>query len=154
MWEDLYKYLIVFGFSMIKFLVGLTWGEIYEFPFWLTAALAVMGMMTSVVLFTSFLGKFFHVWVMKTFYKNQKLFTKSNRMKINIWNKYGLAGVAFLTPPIFSPIGGAMIANGFGESKERIFRYMFISAVAWALSFSYIVSLFKSLYAFILSSFA
>src|SRR4029079_14233227 len=106
MWEDVYKYVIVFGLSMIKFLLGLTAGELYKLPFLVTAALTVGGMMASVILFTSFLGKYFHQWVMKTFFKNQKLFTSGNRRKIMIWNKYGLLGVALLTPILFSPIGG------------------------------------------------
>lgn len=142
MWEDLYKYLIVFGLSMIKFIAGFTAGVGFQLPFLVTAGLTVLGMMTSIVLFNSLLGKIFHQWVTRTFFKNQKLFTKGNRRKIMIWNKYGLVGVALLTPILFSPIGGAMIANGFGETKERIFFYMLGSGILWAMSFSYIVSLF------------
>ena len=146
MWEDLYKYFIVFGLSMLKFIFGLGAGAGFKLPFLLTAGLAVAGMMASIILFTSFLGKYFHEWIIKTFYKNQKLFTKGNRMKITIWKKYGLVGVAFLTPILFSPIGGAMIANAFGETKQRIYVHMFISAVGWALGFSYIASLVKNLF--------
>ncbi len=149
MWEDLYKYFIVFGLSMLKFIFGLAAGTTFQLPFLVTAGLAVLGMMASVILFTSFLGKYFHEWVARTFYKNQKIFTKGNRMKIAIWKKYGLVGVAFLTPILFSPIGGAMIANGFGETKERIYVHMLISAIGWALSFSYIVSLLKSFFPFL-----
>ncbi|HVD97691.1 MAG TPA: hypothetical protein VNB90_05750 [Cytophagaceae bacterium] len=145
MWEDLYKYFIVFFSSMFKFFVGLAFGAGFHLPLLVNSALAVLGMMTSVVLFTSFLGEYFHKWIMKTFYKNQKLFTKNNRRKVMIWKKFGLLGVAFLTPVLFTPIGGAMIANGFGESKERIFLYMFISAVIWALSSSYLFELIRLL---------
>jgi hypothetical protein len=145
MWEDLYKYFIVFFSSMFKFFLGLALGTGFKLPFLVTAGLTVLGMMASVVLFTSFLGNFFHQWIMKTFYKNQKLFTKGNRRKIMIWKKFGLLGVAFLTPILFTPIGGAMIANGFGESKERIFIYMFISAVIWALGSSYVIETIRLL---------
>ncbi len=144
MWEDLYKYLIVFGLSMLKFILGLGAGTGFKLPFLVTAALTVAGMMTSIVLFTSFLGKIFHEWVVKTFYKNQKLFTKGNRRKIEIWNRFGLVGVAFLTPILFSPIGGAMIANAFGETKERIFIFMLVSGILWSMSFTYIATLLKS----------
>jgi hypothetical protein len=140
MWDNLYKYFIVFVSSMFKFFLGLAFGTGFHLPFLVTAALTVLGMMASVVLFTSFLGKGFHLWIMKTFYKNQKVFTKSNRRKIVIWKKYGLVGVAFLTPILFTPIGGAMIANGFGESKERIFVYMLVSAVVWALCSTYLIN--------------
>jgi hypothetical protein len=143
MWEDISKYLIVFGLSMLKFLLGMAAGTGFKLPFFVNATIAVLGMMTSVVLFTSFLGKHFHRWTMNTFFKDQKLFTKGNRRKIIIWHKFGLLGVAFLTPVLFSPIGGAIIANAFGETKERIFIYMLGSAILWALSFSYVVSLAK-----------
>ncbi len=145
MWEDLYKYFIVFFSSMFKFFVGLFVGMGFKLPFLVTAGLMVLGMMASVVLFTSFLGNYFHQWILKTFYKNQKLFTKGNRRKIMIWKKFGLLGVAFLTPILFTPIGGAMIANGFGESKERIYLYMFVSAVVWALSSSYLIEAVRTL---------
>jgi len=130
---------------MFKFFIGLAVGEGFALPFFVTALLTILGMMTSVVLFTSFLGKGFHAWVMKTFYKNQKLFTKGNRRKIAIWNKYGLIGVAFLTPILFTPIGGSMIANAFGETKEKIFLYMLISATLWAFGSTYLISLVKLL---------
>ncbi len=145
MWEELYKYLIVFFSSMFKFFVGLALGAGFNLPTLVTAGLTILGMMASVVLFTSFLGKFFHDWIKKTFYKKQKVFTKGNRRKVTIWNKFGLAGVAFLTPVLFTPIGGAMIANAFGESKERIYLYMLISAVVWALGSSYLLEAIRLL---------
>jgi hypothetical protein len=145
MWEDLYKYVMIVFSSMIKFVAGPAIGAGFHLPFWITAAFTAVGMMLSVVLFTSFLGNHFHQWIMRTFYKNRKLFTKSNRRKISIWKKYGLVGVAFLTPILFTPIGGAMIANGFGETKERIFIHMFVSAVLWALIVSYLFTSATSL---------
>jgi hypothetical protein len=145
MWDDLYKYFLVFISSMFKFFLGLAIGAGFDLPFFVTALLTILGMMTSVVLFTSFLGKGFHQWVMKTFFKNQKLFTKTNRRKIAIWKKFGLVGVAFLTPVLFTPIGGSMIANGFGETKERIFVFMLVSATLWAFGSTYIISLIKLL---------
>lgn len=145
MWEEISKYLIVFFASMFKFFVGLALGTGFNLPSYLNAILAILGMMASVVLFTSFLGEAFHQWILKTFYKNQKLFTKGNRRKVMIWKKFGLLGVALLTPVLFTPIGGAMIANGFGETKERIFLFMFISAVVWAFSSAYLFELVRFL---------
>ena len=145
MWEDLYKYFIVFGSSMFKFFLGLALGAGFQLPYFVTATLTILGMMASVLLFTSFLGKYFNTWVMNTFYKNRKLFTKGNRKKITIWKKYGLVGVAFLTPILFTPIGGAMIANGFGETKERIFLFMLCSAVFWAFGSVYLVAFIRYL---------
>jgi hypothetical protein len=149
MWEYIYKYLVVFGLSMIKFLLGMGAGIAFGLPFWVTAILNVLGMMASIILFTSVIGRYFHNWVLKVFYKDRKLFTKSNRRKIIIWNKFGLLGVALLTPILFTPIGGAMIVNAFGESKERIYSYMFGSCVIWAFGFSFIVNLVKTYLSFL-----
>ncbi len=148
MWEYIYKYLVVFGLSMIKFLFGMGAGIAFGLPFWVTAILNVLGMMASIVLFTTVMGKYFHAWLMKVYYKNRerKLFTKTNRQKIAIWKKYGIVGVSLLTPILFTPIGGAMIVNAFGESKERIYSYMLASCILWAFGFSYIVNLLSFLW--------
>jgi len=76
---------------------------------------------------------------MRLFNKNPRLFTKKNRRKVKIWRQYGLKGVAFLTPIIFSPIGGTMVANSFGESKKKIILYMFVSSVFWAFTLTFAV---------------
>jgi hypothetical protein len=47
-----------------------------------------------------------------------------------------LAGVAVLTPLLFTPIGGTIIAVSFGAPKEKILFYMFISASFFAVLFS------------------
>jgi hypothetical protein len=140
MWDYLYKYLIIIVSSMVKFVAGPILGAQFKFPFLLTAVLTIAGMMISVILFTSILGKIFHRWMMRTFFKNRRLFTKGNRRKVKIWKKYGMPGVAFLTPVLFTPIGGAMIASGFGEAKEKIFLYMLVSAVFWGVVISFLVT--------------
>jgi hypothetical protein len=67
------------------------------------------------------------------------LFTTRNRRKVRIWNKYGILGVSFLTPVILSPIGGALIANAFGEKKYKIFMWMTVMALIWGFVMTYTV---------------
>jgi hypothetical protein len=55
---------------------------------------------------------------------------------------YGLLGVSLLTPVLFTPIGGTIVAASFGENRKRIFKYMLVSAVLWAVIFSFIISRF------------
>ncbi|MCS6822658.1 MAG: hypothetical protein NZ529_00055 [Cytophagaceae bacterium] len=143
--DDFYKYFVIIVSSMFKFVLGPILGNEMNVPVWLTAILTATGMMLSVTIFTTVLGNIFHQWVKKTFFKNKKLFTKSNRKKVLIWKKYGMAGVAFLTPLIFTPIGGTLIANSFGENKLRIVTYMLVSATIWAVVLSLLISLFPSL---------
>lgn len=135
--HDIISYLLVFSLSMIKFLLGPVTGKLYGIQPWLTALLTAGGMATIVGAFTYWLGEPFHKFIMKKFYKDKPLFTKANRRKVHVWKKYGLAGVAFLSPIIFSPIGGALIANSFGADKKDIVVYMTVSALFWAFVITY-----------------
>lgn len=53
--------------------------------------------------------------------------------------KYGLGGVAFLTPLFLTPIGGTIIAVGMGKPKNKIIVFMLISAIGWALVFTALI---------------
>ncbi len=132
------KYISVLVASMLKFIggplsgvaLGLRWGETFLFT--------VAGMMVSVFIFT-FLGQTLKYTLLKRFYKNRRLFTPRNRRLVRIWRQYGMAGVAFLTPLLLTPIGGTIVAASFGESKIKIFAYMFLSALFWGLIFTWTV---------------
>ncbi len=65
----------------------------------------------------------------------QKIFSKRSRKFVRIWRKYGLIGVAFLTPVLFSIPIGTIIANSFENNKQKIFVYMFLSIVFWSVTF-------------------
>ncbi|HHG85846.1 MAG TPA: hypothetical protein ENJ82_13955 [Bacteroidetes bacterium] len=57
---------------------------------------------------------------------------KRMRRIMRIWNRWGLLGIAFLTPPMISPPFGTIIAVAFGEKFTRIMVYMAVSMAAWA----------------------
>jgi hypothetical protein len=95
-------------------------------------------MMTSVLIF-SLLGAGVRAKLFNRRKKKRRLFTSRNRRIVRIWRRYGLSGVAFLTPLIFSPILGTIVASSFGEPWKRIFVYMFVSAVFWGVVFSLLV---------------
>jgi hypothetical protein len=63
----------------------------------------------------------------------KKIFTPRNRKFVKIWRKYGLFGLAFLTPVVISIPVGTIIANAFEDNKPKIFIYMFFSIVFWSL---------------------
>ncbi len=133
------KYLTVYLLSTVKFIggpvsgvaAGLTWIETFLFT--------VLGMMTSVVIF-SLLGENAKKRFLSKFRKNKKLFSPRNRRLVSVWRKYGLLGVAFLTPIILSPIIGTMVAASFGETRKRIFTYMLFSALFWGVIFSFVLT--------------
>lgn len=110
-------------------------GAVFGLSFIETVAATVLGMMTTVVI-VSFFGPGFRRWLTNTFNKDQKVFSKRNRKFVTYWKKYGLFGISFLTPVLFSPILGALLVNAFGESKSRILGYMLVSAIFWSLTLS------------------
>ncbi len=98
-------------------------------------------MMLSVFLFT-FLGRLLKQKLLDRIFARKRKFTRRNRQFIRIWKKYGLNGVAFLTPIIFTPIGGTLLLTSFGSPKRKILISMFASAVFWAVIFSTLIHIF------------
>jgi hypothetical protein len=137
--HEVLEYLAVFASSMFKFILGPILGKGFGLTFWETALLTAGGMMASVFLFSSILGRRIHCWIMRTFFKEKKLFSKRSRKTVRIWRTYGLKGVAFLTPVLFTPIGGTIVASSFGEHKRKIFKYMLLSAIFWGFIFSFVI---------------
>jgi glycerol-3-phosphate acyltransferase PlsY len=122
------KYFSIFLFSTLKFAGGPIMGTTFGFHWPLTAFITILGMMTSVTIF-SLIGKPAKEWINKRFFSETRLFSANNRRTANIWRKYGLKGVAFLTPILLTPVGGTLVAISFGEPKGEIFIYMLYSAV-------------------------
>lgn len=96
--------------------------------------------MTVVFLFT-FFGEWIKAKVFKRF--RRKKVTRERAQKLeNLWKRYGLVGVALLTPIILTPIGGTLLAVSSGGSKDKIIFYMFVSASFWAVVFSVAIYFF------------
>jgi hypothetical protein len=70
--------------------------------------------------------------------KKNRIFTPRNRRIVKVWSKYGLAGIAFLTPIIISIPIGTVIATRLVHNKKKIFLYMFLSILFWSLTMNFI----------------
>lgn len=137
MTNELLKAIPVLLSSAIKFIFGPIEGYFAKLHFITTFLATVSGMMLSVVVFT-----YFGDWLRKSLLK--KYFAKKDEEKPHtklrgFIKKYGLGGVAFLTPLFLTPIGGTIIAVGLGKPKNKILIFMLISAVGWALVFTSII---------------
>lgn len=73
------------------------------------------------------------------------VFTKRNRKIIKIKNKFGLAGIAFLTPLLSMPIG-AFVAEKFYKDKKKVIFYLSISVIAWILGIYLIMFFFHNVF--------
>ena len=143
MGEEIVKAIPVFFSSMLKFILGPLEGYGLRLHFVTTVVATLGGMMVSVVAFT-FFGDWLRHGILKRFFK-QKNQDPNAQLKKNRFSgfiaKYGLGGVAFLTPVVLTPIGGTLIAVGLGKPKNKILLFMFISALFWALVFTSLIYL-------------
>jgi hypothetical protein len=133
--EEILKALPVAFSSMFKFILGPVGGYAVGLHIITTIIATVVGTMVSVVGFTYF-GDWLRDRIVNRYFSKQKKFSAGNRKFVVLWRRYGILGVAVLMPIIFTPIGGTLLAVGFGSPKERILVYMFISSAVWATLFS------------------
>lgn len=61
----------------------------------------------------------------------KKIFTKFNRRVIRIKHRFGLIGIAILTPIFLSIPIGAFLAERFYKDKRKVIIYLSISSIAW-----------------------
>ena len=139
MTELLAKYFSVFSLSMFKFVFGPVTGASLGLNVIETWLLTSAGMMATVLVIT-YAGSSLRARIVARFGKKQTISARKRRM-VRMWNRYGIAGVAFLTPLLLSPPGGAIVAVSFGEKKHKIILYMLLSAIFWGLFLSIVISL-------------
>ena len=135
MWETILKIATVYFSCMLKFVFGPLGGYAAGFTVVTTILVTVAGMMTVVLVFTLF-ATWTREKIVMRFFKKRNKFSPRNRRFVTIWKKYGLIGVAALTPLILTPIGGTLLAVSSGSPKDKIIFYMFISASVWSILFS------------------
>lgn len=135
--ELVIEYFSIYFLSMLKFIAGPMTGLIMGTSVWETSIFTTLGMMTSVVLF-SFIGKIFREKVINRFFKKKKVFSRKNRRFVTLWQKYGIMGISFLTPVLFSPIGGTMLITSLAglHQKKKLFTCMLLSASFWSFTLS------------------
>ncbi|MBR0572251.1 hypothetical protein KB205_16575 [Microvirga sp. STS03] len=130
---------------MVKFFAGPVTGISLGLSYTETVLFTVAGMMTSVLVF-SIIGNAFSKWISKRRRQQQKpVFSNKNRRIVKVWQKFGVTGIAFLTPILLTPIVGTIVAALFGASRKRIFVHMLWSSVFWGLCLTLFVLEFKHL---------
>lgn len=121
------KYLIVYLLSSVKFIFGPSFGLSFGLGVVEICILTLAGMMTTVYL-VSYFGNEIRSLSVRIFgiSKRKKIFSSRSRRFVRIWHKYGVKGVAFLTPLLLSPPGGTFIAAALGGKKKDIIKWMWI----------------------------
>jgi membrane protein DedA with SNARE-associated domain len=131
---EILEFLSVAGLSALKVIPGAALAVVYELsPIEIFLTLFIGGM--AGIFAFSYFGTRIRDWrkrrrMQKGIQKPYKI--RRIRRIMRIWRKFGLAGVALLTPPMISPPFGAIIAVAFGERLERILIFMAVSMAIWA----------------------
>jgi uncharacterized membrane protein len=130
--EYLIKFLVIYISCLFKFVAGPILGSAAGYSLWEIIMVTVGGLMTTVFSLT-YLGE----WIKKNWtiniQKKKKRFSKSSRRIVKVWQKFGPIGIAAITPMFLTPVGGTIIMTAFRVEKKKVFTYMFISGLFWAI---------------------
>ncbi len=147
--ELILQYLTIYLLSAVKFIFGPALGVTYGLSIPETVILNTLGMVTPAYLLRIFgdrIRDIFRRWFIR---KDQRIFTRRNRIFVRVWRRWGLPGVAFLVPIILMPIPGAIIANAFSTDTRPYIRWLWFFSAVDSLIMSYFlrfgVDLFKGL---------
>jgi hypothetical protein len=135
---ELAKYFSIMLASMLKFFGGPIAGFVTGVNFQTTVWLSAAGMMVSVLVTTIF-AKGINRYLETRPKTKKRLFTKQSRFSVKIFQKLGVFGIALLTPPLFTPIGGTLIALNFKINILKMLASMAVSAVFWGYLVSWAV---------------
>lgn len=103
------------------------------YSYFQTIAITITGGILSTLIFFYFGEALKYIFSSKRNQKKEKKkFTKSNRRIINVKTKYGLIGLAILTPCFFSVPLGSLIAARYFDKDRKTIPYLLASVVIWS----------------------
>ncbi|HSH65978.1 MAG TPA: hypothetical protein VLB84_09315 [Bacteroidia bacterium] len=142
--ENWWEIASVFLLSTFKFVFGgVPLAMAYGFSFFESVVVTSLGGFCGVVFFVK-LSDFILRKVRESRHKKEehkkknkkKVFSKKNRFIIHVKQRFGLIGIATLTPLLFSIPIGCFLAIRYFKNKQRVIIYMFGSILFWSVSLS------------------
>lgn len=135
-------YITITAVCAAKYMIGVTMGLATQMSFIELFLCYFVGGSAGIVIYT-LLGERV-LYFFKKSKENKPI--NPNDWKVRLWNKYGLIGVALLTPPILSQPVGTSLSIAFGAPVKKVIPAMTISMLFWSLIFAFtgekILSLF------------
>jgi membrane protein YqaA with SNARE-associated domain len=128
MWEEILKAIPIYLASMLKVVFGPTLSYASGLHYTTSILVTFGGMMTSVLIIT-FFGDVLKKGKLKAWFERREQKAQNSK-----WKKYGLVGLAILTPLLLTPIGGTILSVAGGYPRHRIIIYMLVSAMTFALA--------------------
>lgn len=126
--------------SMVKLILGVPLALSLDFSFWQTVLFCFIGGSFGVIFFAFFTEKVTNLYY-KFFPKKVKVDkeekeTFKQKMVRKARKKYGLIGLAFLTPVFLSIPFGTFITLRYFPNKVKTLPYLFVSVFLWSLGMS------------------
>ena len=132
------KYVAVMFGTALKYIAGPITGFSLGLAWYETLLASWLGFMLTVLLIVS-AGKFLVAWISSLRKSKPLVFSKRARYAVGIWQKFGIKGIAALTPLIFTPIGGSLLSLSFKVPLPRILFFMAISGLIWSSIYTLII---------------
>ena len=145
--ESLLEIISVFFLSTVKFVLGgIPLALVYEFSFLKAVTVTSLGGFTGATFFVYTSDKliaFFKKRIALKQNKNpnqprKKVFTRTNKIIIIVKQRFGLVGIALLTPLLLSIPIGCFLAVRYFKDKQRILVFMFGAVLFWSVSMYYL----------------
>ena len=111
------------------------------YSFWETVFITTIGGWVGVFIYFYFGRVLIELFFRRYFTRRRrkrpkKKFTRMNKLIIKSKSRYGLVGLAIITPTIISiPLGCILAARYFGYDR-RVIPYLLLSVLCWSLSVS------------------
>jgi uncharacterized membrane protein len=125
----------VMAASSVKFVAGPLAGFGLGLSMVETIVCTWVGMMTTVTIMLT-VGRFLVQQIGRLSVQKPKLFSGRARYAVRVWQRFGIIGIAVMTPLLFTPIGGSMLALSFKVPTARVLFFMAISGIFWAIVFT------------------
>ncbi len=145
--DDFFKIITVFVACIFFFVkLGVPSAIIlFKYNFVKVILVTCSGGITGIILFTYLSASFLrwrHNYKLKRNKDHKKvIFSKSARRIIKIKNRFGLVGIAFITPIISTPIG-SFIAEKFYKDKKIVILYLSVSVIFWSVTLYFLFYFF------------
>ncbi len=134
-YPSIIEFLLIFAFAGTKFAMALGYMLLptTNYSYLEMVATLISGGTTGVVFFYYFTN-WVNIQLNKLFKskKKKKIFTKGTRRFLTIKNKYGLIGIAALTPILLSVPLGCFLASRFYAGKKYTLPVMIAGIIFWA----------------------
>ena len=115
---------------------------LFKFDFLKVFIVSCSGGIGGTIVYTSLSAALIRWWEnfkhSRNLFKKNKVFTKANRRIIRIKNRFGLTGIAILTPVLLSIPLGAFLAERFYKKKLKVISAISLWVVIWSVVFYFI----------------